>query len=83
MNITAKKLEKTKKLLELLNDYHNYLNMFDANTYDKLADLANKLEKELDWELSYLEKEVEANQIQESDLGLDMALDYKLNKWGF
>jgi len=23
------------------------------------------------------------NHIQESDLGLDMALDYKLNKWGF
>jgi len=65
MNITPKKLEKTKKLLELLNDYHNYLNMFDASTYDKLADLANKLEKELDWELGYLEKEVEANQIKQ------------------
>jgi hypothetical protein len=23
------------------------------------------------------------NHIQESDLGLDMALDHKLNKWGF
>jgi len=65
MNITPKKLEKTKELLELLNDYHNYLNMFDANTYDKLADLANKLEKELDWELGYLEKEVEANKIKQ------------------
>jgi hypothetical protein len=52
-------MEKTKELLELLNDYHNYLDMFDSNTYDKLADLANKLEKELDFEISYLEKELE------------------------
>lgn len=65
MNITPKKLEKTKELLELLNDYHNYLDMFDSNTYEKLSDLANKLEKELDWELSYLEKEIEANKIKQ------------------
>ena len=61
MNITDRKLEKTKKLLELLNDYHNYLDMFNDNVYNTLADLANKLEKELDYELSYLEKETEEN----------------------
>ena len=27
MNITPRKLEKTEELLELLNDYHNYLDI--------------------------------------------------------
>jgi hypothetical protein len=59
MNITPRKLEKTKELLELLNDYHNYLDMFDAYAYDKLADLANKLEKALDSELEHAKEELE------------------------
>ena len=59
MNITPRKLEKTEKLLELLNDYHNYLDMFDSSTYDKLSELANKLEKELDWELRDVKEELE------------------------
>jgi hypothetical protein len=59
INITPRKLEKTEELLELLNDYHNYLYMFDSSTYDKLSELANKLEKELDWELRYAKEELE------------------------
>jgi len=59
MNITPRKLEKTEKLLELLNDYHNYLDMFDTNTYDKLSELANNLERELDWELRYAKEELQ------------------------
>jgi hypothetical protein len=59
MNITPRKLEKTKELLELLNDYHNYLDMFDTYTYDKLSELANKLEKELDSELEHAKEELE------------------------
>ena len=59
MNITPRKLEKTEKLLELLNDYHNYLDMFDSCTYDKLSELANKLEKELDWGLRDAKEELE------------------------
>ena len=59
MNITPRKLEKTEELLKLLNDYHNYLDMFDSSTYDKLSELANKLEKELDWEIRYAKEELE------------------------
>jgi hypothetical protein len=33
--------------------------MFDSSTYDKLSELANKLEKELDWELRDAKEELE------------------------
>ena len=59
MNNQKRKLEKVYELLELLNDYHNFLNVFDDNTYDKLSELARKLESELDFEIGYLKKELE------------------------